>query len=222
MIVAQKYIDMPDDITKLAVNNYLTNPSDQNYYKLIECCNQRICVSGLIYQLIDVNSAKANNLRHLIAALFTDGRYLEALYFIDNYYKKFHKNKEIARLWAMSCIESGLIPAEHVLFADMIALGEDDHHIKTFRIAYNLRIGRTNEAHATAVELVFDETCMEHGYCAIVDVAVRTNDASLLAHALCLANAKKIRLSFGKMKENKITKMLRHHVTNTLWKLKNG
>jgi len=204
------FIKKFDTQSQKAINNYIKNSNEENFQVLFSSFfnEKNSQLSEIIYYAFSFPLLRAKIIRHLILSLYTEARHLETAYYCLKYRGKFSSDKVIARIFAMSSIEAGLLGGEEFLLKDSIALGEDPYVITTIRLAYCLRENNLERAHILALELFYKKNCQEPGIGSIIEAAERVNDIELLLKALLKAKSFSVELELSKRKINRIKSLL--------------
>ena len=193
-----------------AYSNYLANPNNTTFFSLTQILQESpyADITGIVYALDFAKSKNASSLRRLICALFLESRFIEIVYYYEKYKSYFTQNKEVTRIYTLSRILAGLLDSEDNMIENYKALNDDRHHILTIILAYLLRAGDLKQAHSIAKELSICPDCLEPGFVAIIETAVRVPDIDLLRNTLIEARRNSIELDFGTFRTQKIERFL--------------
>ena len=192
-----------------AYTNYLANPDNTAFFRLMKAKESSYAdLTGIIYNLDFVKNKNASSLSRMIYALFTEQRFIEVVYYYEEYKSYFIRNKKVTRIYTLSRIEAGLLDSEDNMLKNCTELNDDHHNILYIRLAYFLRIGNLNRAHSIAKDLYICPDCLEPEFVAIIETAIRVSDIGLLRNTLIKAGRNLIESDFVISKKKEIDRLL--------------
>lgn len=201
-------------VSRLAA--YRLAPNGRAYDELLESCShQRGDEMAFAEAVLDVLAAHGGTpwaLRQATIALWMAGRHLEAAHHAREWRALEPDSFQAAKFIALIALDRGDMPTAIAAHEQCVRLDRDSIDVARIWLLLHVAVGQLPEARSGAHEFLASYKVATDDMALIAEIGVRTNDASLVRHAV----GHPARATFGPRREQEVLAISRIDLIDTL------